>query len=341
VRIGLVNDLPIALEALRHCVERMPGCQVAWKAVNGREAVAMCGGDRPDLVLMDLIMPDMDGVEATRQIMRDSPCPILVVTATVSGNAARVFEALGAGALDAIDTPNMQSPEAVDALCRRIRSIERLARADRSPSTVGLPGASPSSGATRRPLALLGASTGGPHALASVLRAWPRPLPFAAVVVQHLDAGFVPGLADWLGRETGHPVRLAERGRMPEPGAVFLAGGTDHLVLDAAGRFAHAPAQPDDLHHPSVDSLFQSVARCGVLHGCAALLTGMGRDGAAGLLALRRAGWTTLVQDQATSVVWGMPGTAVRLDAAMRTLPLNAIGAAMLAVMASLPDHRP
>ena len=275
-------------------------------------------------------MPVMDGVEATRRIMRDTPCPILVVTATVSGNASRVFEALGAGALDAIDTPNMTSPAAIEALCQRVRTIERLTRADRSASTVTLASAPPPTTTHAQPIALLGASTGGPQALATVLRAWPRPMPFAAVIVQHLDAHFVPGLAAWLSKETGHDVRLAERGARALPGIAWIAPGPDHLAFDGHGRFIAATARPDDLHQPSVEALFLSAAGCGALRGAAALLTGMGRDGATGLLALRRSGWTTVAQDQATSVVWGMPGTAVRLEAAMRTLPIQAIGAAML-----------
>lgn len=340
MRIGLVNDLPIALEALRHCVERMPGCRVAWRAVDGLEAVTMCAADRPDLVLMDLIMPRMDGVEATRRIMKATPCPVLVVTATVSGNAARVFEALGAGALDAIDTPDVTSPAAVEALCRRIRSIERLARSDRSASTVAMSNTTTTTRAASPPVALLGASTGGPAALATVLKAWPSPLPFAAVVVQHLDAHFVPGLVEWLGRESGVPVRLAERGRSAEPGSVWVAGGTEHVGLDPEGRFTTLPPRPEDLHHPSVDALMQSAASSG-LRGCAALLTGMGRDGAAGLLTLRRVGWTTFAQDRATSVIWGMPGTAVRLEAASRTLPVQDIGAAMLEAIQTLQAPRP
>lgn len=330
MRIGLVNDMPLALEALRLCVSRMPGTQVAWTAVDGCEAVAMCAGDRPDLILMDLIMPVMDGVEATRRIMRETPCPILVVTATVSGNAGRVFEALGAGALDAIDTPNMTSPDAIEALCRRIRTIERLTRAERSASTITMASAPRVSADPAHAVAIVGASTGGPQALATVLRAWPRPMPFAAVIVQHLDSHFVPGLAAWLSRETGHPVGLAGRGACPTPGSAWIAPGPDHLAFDHRGHFTAQTPRPDDLHHPSVDALFLSAAACSALRGCAALLTGMGRDGATGLLALRRSGWTTLAQDQATSVVWGMPGAAVRLEAATRTLPVEAIGAAML-----------
>lgn len=342
MRIALVNDLPLAVEALRRSVARMPGMTVAWTAADGVEALEHCHRDRPDLILMDLIMPRMDGVECTRRIMHECPCPILVVTATVSGNAARVYDALGAGALDAIDTPNLGSEEGMDRLGRRISHIERLTRQDRQSARKGST-AVPAPGTRSGGLApaLIGASTGGPQALCAMLREWPRPLAFPAVIVQHLDPTFIPGLAEWLSRETGHRVQVAEPGGMPESGTVWLAGGSKHLTLDAGGRFRERAHAAGELHHPSVDALFESAAASGLRPAIAALLTGMGSDGAQGLLALRRAGWQTVAQDQATSVVWGMPGSAVRLDAATRTLPLPLIGVAILAHFLELNPTRP
>ena len=340
MRIGLVNDLPIALEALRRTVARIPGAGVAWTAMDGAEAVARCATERPDIVLMDLIMPVMDGVEATRRIMRESPCPILVVTATVTGNAARVFEALGAGALDAIDTPNLTDPAGIERLCKRIQSIVRLARPVAT-SSAALVEATRSTGTQPLPTpALLGASTGGPQALRRVLMSWPKPLPFAAVIVQHLDAAFVPGLADWLGRECHHMVRVAEPGQPARPGAIYIAGGTQHLLLDANCVFRARAGAASDLHQPSVDALFESAARAGLAPGVAALMTGMGSDGARGLLALRRAGWKTIAQDQETSVVWGMPGAAVQSGAATRVLGVEQVGAAIQAHFSESGTHR-
>ena len=330
MRVAIVNDLPIALEALRRAVAQYPGATIAWSAMDGEEAVRQCRADRPDMILMDLIMPRMDGVEATRRIMRDTPCPILVVTATVTGNAARVFEALGAGALDAIDTPNLSSPDGLERLCRRMQHIARLSKDERAPAKHGVTAttATPQTrGAT--PLLLVGSSTGGPQALCTLLTSLPKPPPCAVLIVQHLDAGFIPGLVEWLAKETGHDVRLAQAGAEPGPGAIWIAGGSQHLVLEASGKTSNRPAQPHELHHPSVDMLFDSAAKSKVTPGVAVLLTGMGRDGAEGLLALRNAGWHTIAQDQATSVVWGMPGAAVRLNAAMHTLPLPLIAPAV------------
>ena len=261
--------------------------------------------------------------------MRESPCSILVVTATVSGNAARVFEALGAGALDAIDTPNLSDPEGADRLARRILSIARLGGA--TPSRTTTPGA-PAARSVGQPIptpALIGASTGGPLALSETMKSWPRPIPFAAVVVQHLDPAFVPGLADWLSRETGQRVRVAEAGHAADPGTIWLAGSSRHLLLDARVRFRERDATPRDGHHPSVDALFLSAAEAGLEPCIATLLTGMGSDGAAGMAALRQSGWITIAQDEASSVVWGMPGSAVKCGAASRVLPIGAVGPAI------------
>lgn len=330
MRVGLVNDLPIALEALRRAVARYPGASVAWSAMDGAEAVRLCKSDRPDMVLMDLVMPNMDGVEATRRIMRESPCPILVVTATVTGHAARVFEALGAGALDAIDTPTLAEPDGLDRLCRRMRHIARIT-SDEVPFHPPSTPTPMAYGHRAVPLVLVGASTGGPQALCALLRAVPKPPPCAMLVVQHLDAAFLPGLVAWLGEETGHDVQVAHDGETLAPGMIRVAGGVRHLLVDAEGRLAHVDAATNELHHPSVDQLFHSATRNVATPGVAVLLTGMGRDGAHGMRALRDAGWFTIAQDQATSVVWGMPGAAVRLQAAAEVLPLAQIAPAMLA----------
>ena len=328
MRVAIVNDLPIALEALRRAVAQYPGGTVAWSAMDGEEAVSQCRADRPDMILMDLIMPRMDGVEAIRRIMRESPCPILVVTATVSGNAARVYEALGAGALDAIDTPNLLAPDGVERLCRRMQQIARLASPPRHATQA--PAEALAAGARDlAPLVLVGTSTGGPQALRTLLETVPKPPPYAMLIVQHLDPAFVPGLVQWLADETRHDVRVATVGVRPPRGAIWVAGGTQHLVVEPDGHLSHRPPLAHELHHPSVDMLFQSAGASRLAPGVAVLLTGMGHDGAAGMVALRQAGWRTIAQDQATSVVWGMPGAAVRMRAATHTLALPRIAGAV------------
>lgn len=331
MRIAIVNDMRLAIEALRRVVASVPDASVAWIAEDGRQALEKCRADRPDVVLMDLIMPVMDGVESTRRIMAECPCPIVVVTATVDGNASKVYDALGHGALDAVNTPTLGPAGDVggaEALVRKIEMVRRMRRIAPAPiaAAASAPPCEPPVRREGERLVAIGASTGGPQALAKVLSALPRDFPLPIVVVQHVDAEFVPGLVRWLGDQVGRTVRLAEPGPL-RPGEVLVAGHNRHLVVDAAGRLAYRDEPSELAHRPSVDVLFQSLAERGAAGGVAALLTGMGRDGAAGLLALRQAGWCTIAQDRGSSVVWGMPGAAVQLGAACEVLPLEEIAA--------------
>ncbi|MCE5308293.1 MAG: chemotaxis response regulator protein-glutamate methylesterase [Acidobacteriales bacterium] len=336
MRIAIVNDLPLAVEVLRRLVRSVPGYQVAWTAADGVEAVEKCVRDRPDLVLMDLIMPVMDGVQATCSIMKQSPCAILVVTATVSGNASKVFEAMGCGALDAVCTPVFGSTGGIEGgedLLRKIAVIGRIIGQTKLSAPVPEPSVPPVAVSRGKRLIGIGASTGGPKALAAVLRGLPPRVDAAVAIVQHLDAQFATGLADWLGEQTELPVALARDGEKPEPGRVYVAGTSDHLVIGADQSF-HYTREPEDYpYRPSVDEFFYSLGQFWPEPGVACLLTGMGRDGAEGLLGLRKAGWWTLAQDEATSVVYGMPRAAVELGAAAETLSINQIPAAILRQM--------
>lgn len=333
MRIAIVNDMRLAIEALRRVVASVPDASVAWVAEDGLQALEKCRADRPDIVLMDLIMPVMDGVESTRRIMAECPCPIVVVTATVDGNASKVYDALGHGALDAVNTPTLGPKGDVgggEALVRKIEMVRRMRRsasAVREPARIPGPAPTPCE-ASRSParLVAIGASTGGPQALATILAALPREFSLPIVVVQHVDAEFVPGLVRWLADQVGRPVRIAEPGPVV-PGEVVVAGHNRHLVLEAPVRLAYREEPSEVAHRPSVDVLFRSLAELRGIGGIAALLTGMGRDGAEGLLALRRAGWCTIAQDRGSSVVWGMPGAAVQLGAAGDVLPITEIAA--------------
>lgn len=340
-RVAIVNDMKMAIEVLRRVVSSIPNTEVAWIAEDGVQAVQKCRQDRPDLVLMDLIMPVMDGVEATRRIMRESPCPILVVTATVTGNCDPVFESLGHGALDAVNTPVLGRDGTIDgseALVRKIRDIVRLQRGRAAGMQVSAPaGGRSMPDATTRNVHLLaiGASTGGPQALAKVLGGLASLREYSAVIVQHLDPIFVPGLAEWLAHETNKQVRQAQAGMRPEGGVVYVACSPDHLVLDSSGAFQYSREPEENVYRPSVDVFFESLLSAPLRPGIALLLTGMGRDGAAGMKALRDAGWRTIAQDEASSIVWGMPGAAVRLQAADRVLPLTEIHHALTEWMSS------
>jgi two-component system response regulator WspF len=333
LKIGIVNDLAICRQSLQRVLASVPDHQVIWCAQNGLEAVEKCGKQTPDLILMDLLMPVMNGVEATRKIMQTTPCPILVVTATVTGNSAKVFEAMGAGALDAVATPVIgRSGEAPNGeeLLRKIQRIGQLTgsiqrKTTRSPQVA----AKPKFEIDGLDLIILGCSTGGPKILVDILATFPGNFPAAFIIIQHMDKQFTPGLVDWLDSQIDLPVRVIRDGAVPEPGKVLIACTDDHLVMTPKLTLAYTRDPGDNFHHPSVDVFFYSVARYWPVAGIAALLTGMGRDGAEGLLALHNRNWYTIAQDRGSSIVYGMPKAAAQINAATDILPANRIGRAI------------
>jgi two-component system response regulator WspF len=338
MKIAIANDVAMAAEALRRVVASTAEHQVLWIARTGAEAVRMAAENRPDLILMDLNMPELDGVEATRQIMEHSPCAILVVTGRPQDNVNQVFRALGAGALDVTATPVLQGQPGGDAeLLAKIRTMDKLIRHSggsqaMSPRSAagngnghGYGGAVAESEKVTTLLAI-GASTGGPVAVSKLLAGWKAPRGCAIVVVQHIDQHFADNFARWLGEQLEMPVRAAEEGDELVTGTVLIAKSNDHLTLDQNLRLRYDSHPKDYAYRPSVDVFFHCVAQHWKGEAVGVLLTGMGRDGAEGLLAMRRAGQTTIAQDQASSAVYGMPRAAAELDAAQMILPLTKIG---------------
>ena len=341
MRIGIVNDIGLAREALRRVVQSCREHEVAWTANDGAEAIALARVDRPDLILMDLFMPGTDGVEATRRIMGESPCAILVVTASISGHLSKVYQAMGYGALDALDTPTLGPRGQISGAALLLHKIELIGKligktperpnndrqlADSSTHVFH----SSNSTAVTAPLVVLGASTGGPNALAQVLAEIPATLEVPIIIVQHVDAAFAPGLGQWLSEEAHRHVTLITEGHRPSAGEVLLSGRDDHLLL-GEDHCLHYSAEPSDVsYRPSVDVFFASVARNWPRPGVAVLLTGMGRDGAAGLLKLRLQDWRTIAQDESSSVVWGMPKAAAEIGAAEQVLPISRVAEAIV-----------
>jgi two-component system, chemotaxis family, response regulator WspF len=325
MRIAIVNDLVMAIEALRRVLLLAPEHQIAWVARDGAEAIAKCAKDTPDLVLMDLIMPLVDGVEATRQIMKQSPCAIIIVTVDVEKNSAQVFEALRYGALDSVNTPvlaHSTQPEAAHALLSKIATVAKLiGKSPHAPfhSVRPLP-----------PLIAIGSSTGGPKALSTILSRLPASFGAAIVIVQHVDAQFAGGMISWLNDSTPLMVKKAVAGNRPEVGSVLVASTNDHLVLQSNAMLNYIKEPLNNPYRPSIDVFFNSAAQYWSSPGIAVLLTGMGRDGAEGLGLLRRQGWYTIAQDQASCVVYGMPKAAVELNAAVEVLTPEAIASALI-----------
>ncbi len=338
MKIAIVNDMTSALAALRRVLQAVPDCQVVWTARDGAEAVAKCHREPPDLILMDLLMPVMDGVEATQHIMKCYPCAILIVTACTETNMSQVYEALGYGALDAVDTPVLGadgSAEMASKLLAKIARIRKLLK----PAPTGSKGkfASRYAKLERRyepsftlPLVAIGSSTGGPKALAAILSQLPAGFGAALVIVQHVGGHFSSGFIEWLAQQTALPVRLATAGDRLRKGTVLVAGTNDHLYLKPDLTFGYTKNPVSYPYRPSVDVFFKSLAENWKGKGTAILLTGMGRDGALGLRALRLQGWHTIAQNKESCTIYGMPKAAVELDAAVEVLSLEAIATTLL-----------
>lgn len=330
MKIGIVNDMPMAMEILRRVVTKDDRHKVVWMAENGKIAVGKCAEQVPDLILMDLIMPVMNGVESTRSIMKLSPCPILIVTASVGGNSAMVFEAMGAGALDVVATPVLNEAKNAGGM-ELLKKIERIGgliglkekRLEDLPAQSVNVGVKPQEGPC---LVTIGCSTGGPQALLEVLQVLPRDFSGSVVLVQHMDAQFTKGLADWLNGQLELEVRIMKEGDRPRPGVVLIPSTNNHMIMHPNKSLGYSEEPKSNFYHPSVDVFFQSVSKYWRGRCIAVLLTGMGRDGAQGMLALHQQGHMTIAQDQKTSVVFGMPKAAIELHAVREILPLDAIG---------------
>lgn len=327
MRVAIVNDMRMAVEGLRRAILSNTDNQVAWTAVNGVEAVERCANDVPDLILMDLIMPEMNGVEATEKIMQSTPCPILIVTASVNQNSSLVFEAMGKGALDAISTPlfsgNGQS-EASESLLRKVSMIGVLTRPavdlEKAVNDVQY-----SDSDNENQLVVIGSSSGGPMALSKILRELPADFPAGVVVVQHVDEQFSHGLADWLNQQSLLTVRLAKPGDVPKKGEVLLAGTNDHLVMNDQGRLVYQEEPKEMPYRPSVDVFWHSLSEYWRGNITAVLLTGMGRDGAMGMQELKKRGAYTIAQNEQSCAVYGMPKAAIDVNAAKEIMALDDI----------------
>jgi two-component system chemotaxis response regulator CheB len=342
LRVLVVED---SLTVRRRLCEVLAGdrdIEVVGEAADGRQAIEACRTLRPDVITMDMMLPLMTGLAATEYIMAHFPTPILVVSASFNrGEVFRTFDALAAGAVDVLEKPTGLEPDG-DWERRLLSSVKMAARIRViTHIRARMNSRTPTPHAPNRAwcqCVAIGASTGGPGAIVEVLRALPSPTRVPVLVVQHINEPFGTSFADWLDGQTSHRVSFAVD---MEPlagaaGRVVMAPPGRHLVLQH-GRLRLTSEAERHSCRPSVDILFESLAAEQGAGTAACLLTGMGRDGAGGLLAIRRAGGLTIAQDEATSVVYGMPREAALLGAAERVLPLGEIGPALAAV--SMPDR--
>jgi two-component system, chemotaxis family, protein-glutamate methylesterase/glutaminase len=303
IRVLLADDSPFLCKLLAHYLKEAGGFAVVGMAHSGRTAIEQVKQLRPDIVALDLTMPDMDGVEALEEIMRDCPTPVVVITGVSGTSAIQTLRALDAGATDFVLKFDPAMPTSPEALSREI--VTKLRRSARRPAAA-VPANASLSG-----VVVVGASTGGPSALREMLGQIARPFPAAVVVVQHVPAAFSGVLASDLARTAQLPVTEYRRGDRLANGEVRIAPGGWHFILEANGE---ARLDPDDgaEHCPSIDLAMESAASVYGEHATGVLLTGMGVDGARGLAAIRRRGGYAVVQDPATCVVPGMPEAALR-----------------------------
>lgn len=355
MRVLIAEDSAITRDYLVHLLQADPAIQVVGTACDGAEAVALTERLRPDVVLMDIFMPRMNGYEATRTIMERVPTPIVLISAAYDEQASQMtFEALRAGALTVVPKPNgpLHPAQAEEAqrlrttlkLLAEVQVVRRWPRPEApAPPPPGLPaGAGALRRAARRVrLVAIGASTGGPAALVEVLGGLPAALPVPILLVQHIAPGFQRGFCAWLQQNTALTVKLAAPDERVAPGIVYIAPDGLHLGIGHTGRLRLVEGPEEDGFRPSISYLFRSVAAAYGAYAAGVLLTGMGRDGASGLLALRRAGGLTIVQDGASCVVFGMPAEALRLGAAETALAPAAIARTIrtLADRGGTDDH--
>jgi two-component system chemotaxis response regulator CheB len=334
IRVLVVEDSPTVRDHIRATLAGDPDLLVAGVAENGARAIELCRLTRPDVITMDMTLPVMSGLAATEYIMAHCPTPILVVSSSI--NRAELFntyDALKAGAVDVLDKPAANAPDGSweRTLCATVKLVSRIAVITHPRAKLNVPVRVPAplNGDPARDcrVVAIGASTGGPNAVVRVLRALPAGYPLPVLLVQHIGAPFATAFADWIADQTGMPTSYARPGdRIDEAaGRVVVAPPDRHMVV--VGERLQLTDDPERHScRPSIDVLFTSLAR-GYGDACAGcLLTGMGRDGAAGLLQLRLAGARTLAQDEATSVVYGMPREAALLGAAEEILPPDEIG---------------
>ena len=358
--VVVVDDSAVQRRFLRTLIEADGALEVIGEARPGRDAVALVARLQPHVVLMDLHLPVMNGIEAIERIMAIRPTPILVHSAFVDGDdRGNATAALAAGAVDVMSKPTADAPGQMDAYAAGLRRSLRLAGrakvithpraklggagATMSTRRLGQPHrrtttehpativATTMSSLAPRPVRVIaiGASTGGPHALAALLAELPADLTAAVVVVQHMAEGFMDGLAAWLDGLCPLPVAVGAPGGALCPGTVTIAPSGVNLIVGDQLRLATEEPGPTQYHVPGIDATMSSVADAVGAAAIGVVLTGMGRDGAVGLKRMREAGAFAIVQDEASSAVYGMPAAAMAAEAADCQLPLSEIGAAL------------
>ncbi|WP_328700384.1 chemotaxis-specific protein-glutamate methyltransferase CheB [Caenimonas soli] len=344
----VVEDSKVACLLLVHLLESDPRICVIGSVGDGEAALDFLKNSRPDVVLMDIHMPRLDGFEATRRIMETQPVPIVICSANMDvKDTAIVFRAMEAGAIACIEKPLRRGHEHFEAtaahlletvrLMSEVKVVRRTARTGRPASAAAVVSGSAGAAQTQRAAANvkvvgIGASTGGPPVLQTILAALPKDYPVPILIVQHIADGFLPGMADWLNQTTALQIHIASYGTQPLPGHVYLAPDDFHMGIGPGGAIVLTREAALSHLRPAVSALFRSLAEVHGPNALGVLLTGMGKDGAAELKLLRDKGAVTIAQDRESSAVHGMPGVAIALGGASHVLAADAIGPALIAL---------
>ena len=350
-RVLVVDDAVVVRKVLSDALARDPALEVVGSAANGRMALAKLPQLRPDIVLLDIEMPEMNGLETIPELRKLSPrIPIIMFSTLTERGAAATLDALALGASDYVTKPSNLDMEATSRaitgeLIPKIKALCRIG----SPFSVPAPCATPARAALRASKAPLlsapakivaiGVSTGGPEALARVIPCLPANLPVPIVIAQHMPPIFTSMLASRLSEKSSIPVRECKPGELLGSGVAWIAPGDYHMVLKAEGRAIRLQTHQgprENFCRPSVDVLFRSVADLFGPRALAVILTGMGQDGFKGCEALAAKGARIVVQDEASSVVWGMPGFVARAGLADKILPLDSIGSEIVRSVSSV-----
>jgi two-component system, chemotaxis family, protein-glutamate methylesterase/glutaminase len=339
VRVMVVEDSLVVRQLLVHIIASDPRLVVAAAVTSAEEALQEIGRVRPDVISMDIRLPGMDGLEATRRIMADHPTPIVVIASSIEDSSLKIsMNALRAGALTVVEKPVGLSSDGYAAIastiCTQLYIMSQVPVVRQRSFSPWREAAAPRRelewSALRPSIMGIAASTGGPPALAKVLGALPPDFPLPILLVQHMGAPFLEGFASWLNGLVPLDVRLAQDQEIPKPGQVYVAPGDRHLLLSSAGTLKLSTEPPLRNQRPSATMLFQSMAHSLGRRGLGVILTGMGEDGAQGLVELRQAGGYAVAEDESTAVVYGMPAAAARMGGVNVSLPLDLIAPRIL-----------
>lgn len=329
IKVLIAEDSPVVRKLIISILQSDSGIRVVGVAKNGIEAVEMAERLRPDIITMDIVMPKMDGVEATQLIMSQWPTRIVVVTASVNTEESRpAFQAMKAGALVVVDKPcGVNHKDFRDVSQRLIKTIKMMAEVKvvtRWPARKKSPAEDGKKASAK--IIAIGASTGGPAAICQILNGLPKDLAVPILIVQHMTPGFGKAFATWLDSENEMPVQIGQMGRKLKEGQVYVAPDDYHTGISKNNKIVLTSKKISFNHHrPSINYMFDAVAKCYGSEALAILLTGMGEDGALGLREIKQAGGTTIAQDEASSIVFGMPKSAITMGAVDHILPLDEI----------------